>query len=78
MKYIDILYTVADNAGVPTTQIGQKLGMSREYVATMKSKQNIPRIDTAAKLLGVCDYVLCALPSDRVPSDALVVSDGIE
>ena len=76
MKFWEILYTAANNAGIPTTKIGPKLGLSREYVATGKSKEVDPSTTTAARLLGACGYVLAALPADRVPDDALVIEAG--
>lgn len=73
MKFWDILYSVADNSGIPTTKIGPKLGLSREYVAVGKNKDVDPSTATAARLLGVCGYVLAAVPGDAVPPGALVI-----
>lgn len=74
MKFWDILYTAADNAGIPTTKIGPKLGLSREYVAVGKNKGVDPSTATAARLLGACGYVLAAIPAEVLPSGALVLS----
>ena len=76
MEFWETLYTAANNAGVPTTHIGPKLGLSREYVAVGKSNGVDPGTTTAARLLGACGYVLAALPADDVPRGALVIAAG--
>ena len=73
MNYWGILYAAANNAGVPTTKIGPNLGLSRGYVAACKAQGVTPGLDTAARLLGACGYVLAAVPADSVPDGALVV-----
>ncbi len=76
MNFWKILYMAADNAGIPTTHIGPKLGLSREYVATGKSKGIDPSTTTAARLLSACGYVLAVLPVDSLPPGALVITGG--
>jgi len=76
MNFWETLYTAANNSGVPTTHIGPKLGLSREYVSVGKSNGVDPGTMTAARLLGACGYVLAALPADSVPADALRIEAG--
>jgi len=75
MNFWEILYTIADNVGVPTTQIGPKLGLNREYVANAKSKQINPSLVVAGRLLSVCGYALTATPLDKITSDCFVIGE---
>ena len=76
MDFWETLYTAADNAGVPTTKIGPKLGLSRGYIAACKAQGVTPGLVNAARLLGACGYVLAALPADQLPDGALVIDGG--
>lgn len=77
MNYWKVLYTAADNVGINTTEIGPKLGMSRGYIAAAKAKGASPSVSNAARFLGVCGYVLAAIPKDAIPKDAITI-DGDE
>ena len=73
MNFWKTLYVIADKVGIPTTQIGPKLGFSREYVANNKSKRINPSLTVAARILDVCGYALCALPKTDIPENAYLL-----
>ena len=77
MEFWDVLYTAAEKSGIPTTHIGEKLGLNRAYVAVGKNKGTDIGTSKAARLLGACGYVLAALPADDLPPGALVI-DGAD
>ena len=74
MNFWDALYAAANNANMPTTKIGPALGLSREYVATNKSKKINTTINNAVRLFGACDCGLYAIPDaskEQIPDDAI-------
>ena len=73
MNFWEIIYTTANNAGIPTTKLGPKLGLSREYVAVCKSRGVSPSVENAARILSVCGYKLAAIPVDSVPENVLII-----
>ena len=75
MYAIDVLKEAAKMAGVPTTHIGKELGSDSAYVAKIANRGSVPRCDTMARMLDVCGYSLCAIPTDKIPNDAIVI-DG--
>ena len=74
MSFWAVLYQAAKRSNVRTTEIGPKLGLNRSYVSAQKSANVDTSVSNAAKLLSVCGFTLCAIPSDKVPDDALVIS----
>ena len=73
MNAIDTVRTAADRAKIPTTHIGIKLGKSRAYFSMCAKKGRDPQSQTLADMLDVCGYVLCAVPKNRIPKNALVI-----
>lgn len=73
MYALDVVRQVAQNEGIPITQIGLRLGKTRQYVSSLEQYRSNPRVDTMAAMLDVCGYSLCAVPSGKVPDDALVI-----
>ena len=74
MKFIDLLYEVADKVGMPVTRIGLGIGAGREYVSRMKRNDTDPSTANAARLLETCGWKLVAVPADKVPDEAIEVS----
>lgn len=74
MNIIEIIYRAAEHAGISTSSIGQKLGKNRAYVAKMKTAGSDPSTANAARMLEACGWKLVALPEDKVPDEALIVS----
>lgn len=73
MNYYDALYGAADNAGVGISKIGELLGKTRGYIPNARARGSMPSVTNAAAQLGVCGYVLAAIPAKSVPDDALVI-----
>jgi len=73
MGFWAVLYQAAKRSKVRTTDIGPKLGLSRGFVSACKTQNVEPKIYNAARLLSVCGFTLCAIPSEKVPDDALVI-----
>lgn len=49
------------------------MGKPDSYIAGGKSRGSAPRVDTMARMLGVCGYVLAAVPVGDVPASAIVI-----
>ena len=75
MKPLEVVRQAANSAGIPITHIGVSMGKARTYVNTAIAKNAIPQCDTMARMLDVCGYSLCAIPTDKIPNDAIVI-DG--
>ena len=73
MNFWNVLYKVAKKSGCNTTDIGPKMGLSRGYISSCKTQNVTPLIDNAIRMLDVCGYSLCAIPSDEIPDNAFVV-----
>jgi len=78
MNFWAVLYQAAKRSHVNTTDIGPKLGLSRGYISAQKTKGIDTSVSNAARLLGVCGFSLCAIPSDKVPDEALVINHSDE
>ena len=80
MKAIEAVKVAANNAGIPITHIGRTLGKRDNYVSSLirqnKARNSSLQINTAAAMLKVCGYSLCAVPSDAIPAGALVIDDA--
>ena len=73
MKAYEAVRAAAKSSGVPITHIGPALGKSSVYVNNGASRGSVPKADTLASMLGVCGYVLAAMPAEDVPPCALVI-----
>ena len=60
--------------GVSVRQVLLKAGESESYIANAINRGSSPTTDTAAQLLGACDYVLAAMPAEDVPATAIVIN----
>ena len=60
--------------GVSVRQVLLKAGKSESYIANAINRGSSPATDTAAQLLGACDYVLAAMPAEDVPATAIVIN----
>ena len=75
MEAMEALREVSNRVGKPMYQIGLDMGKTKNYISQTMSRGSTPKADTLAHMLKVCGYSLCAIPSDCVPDDALVI-DG--
>jgi len=73
MQFYDAAYKIAGEKGISIENLSLSLGKTSRYVGSAKSRGSIPRIDNAAMILGAMDYVICAVPKDKVPEDAIVI-----
>lgn len=75
MDYWEALYKAAKKSGTPTTKIGPKVGLTRGFIASCKTQDVEPKIYNAVKYLDACGYVLAAIPADKVPDYAIVITE---
>lgn len=74
MQFWEALYAAAKSRSVPTTHIGPKLGMSKEYVANGKSRSVDTSIGRCIKLLETVGYSLWIVPDEEdMPDNAMKV-----
>ena len=73
MDAMNALKQAAINSGVPLTHIGVAIGKSRQYVHATIRKGSTPTCGNMAAMLDVCGYKLAAIPSDNIPSNALII-----
>lgn len=77
-NFWEVLLAAGYQNGMTAAAICEKMGLSRAYISKGKTTGTIPLIDTAARLLGACGYVLTAVPDDAVPPGALVIETGAD
>ena len=73
MDAMGVVKAVAKRRGIPIRQIGIRMGKVPNYVSASLNGGRVPQASTLANMLAVCDYKLCALPSESVPDDALII-----
>lgn len=73
MEFYDAVYHMAWLRGITIEKIGFKLGHTSTYIGSAKSRGSLPKVDTAVKILGACDYKLCVVPKGTAPDDAIVI-----
>lgn len=76
MQFYDALYQVAQQSGVTVERIGLSLGHSAGHVSSSKSRGSVPRIDSAAKMLSVCGYKLCAMPNSSITDETITIDSS--
>lgn len=59
--------------GISVRQVLLKAEKAESYIAKAINRGSSPTTDTAAQLLGACDYVLAAVPAEDVPPTAIVI-----
>lgn len=75
MEVYDAITAAAAARGISTRQMLLRAGKPESTIAKARNRGSVPTTTTAAQLLAACDYVLCAVPSESVPSDALVIDE---
>ena len=73
MHVYQAIRTVAKRSGMSLIEVGPRLGHGKAYVSSMFTQERRPKYDTLLRILGACNYTLCAVPSDQVPSGAVVI-----
>lgn len=73
MYAIDAVKLAAANNGVSMYAVAHGMGVTPQSIATTAGRGSNPRADTLARMLEQAGYTLCAVPSDDVPPDALVI-----
>lgn len=74
MKAMEAVKAAAESSGTPTTHIGRRMGKQDSYYSAVVSRGSVPKADTLAAMLDVCDYDLAAVPrSAGLPDGALVI-----
>lgn len=75
MKSYEVVRHAAENSGLYLSSVCKAMGKADNYISINISRGSTPKADTLADMLGVCGYVLAAIPSDEVPASALII-DG--
>lgn len=73
MQLKELFTTTAHSAGYSLNRLSRAAGHGDNYISAMLSRGSSPQLNTVVNLLNVCGYVLCAVPRDSVPSNALVI-----
>mgnify|MGYP003372716555 FL=1 len=68
----------AETADIRVSAIGPALGKSSNYFSATATRGTDPSAGNVARMLGVCGWSLCAMPSDVVPAAALIIGDDDE
>lgn len=74
MDFCEVIKAVSAATGISMRTISRKMGKNDSYVGGMLTRNSDPLTANAATMLNKCGYMLCALPVDQVPEDALVIS----
>lgn len=73
MYAMDAVKKAAENSGVSLYAVSVGMGRARQFVNSTITNGATPRADTLARMLEQASYTLCAVPSDDVPPNALVI-----
>lgn len=73
MYAMDVVKLAAANSGVSMYSIAHGMGVTPQSMATTAGRGSNPRADTLARMLEQANYSLCAVPSDNVPDDAIII-----
>lgn len=73
MYAMDALREVAKRTNKSFTRIGLEIGSERSYMCNTERRHSSPQANTLAKMLATCGYVLCAVPNENMPEDALII-----
>lgn len=76
MKPEQVIREAAREANIPLTSIGIKLGKTKQYVHSVFSNGDNPKMETIGNILQICGYKLCAVPSGKVSADMMVIDDN--
>lgn len=74
MYFYDALREIAKREKKSFTYIAQRLGKTNSYISRAITRNSDPSTANAAAMLSICGWVLCAVPVDRVPDYAMVIS----
>lgn len=59
--------------GVSVRRVLISSGKAESFLSKAVNRGSSPTTDTAAQLLGACEYVLAAVPAEDVPPTAIVI-----
>ena len=77
MQFYDALYRIAAENGLTFDKLSLKMGHTSSYISAPKSRGSVPKVSNAVKMVAECGYVICAIPKDKVPDNAIEI-DGPE
>lgn len=78
MKALQAVQKTANLIGKTMYQLSLDLGKKGQYMGSMIKKDSTPSAVNLSKMLAICGYTLCAVPSDHVPQDAIIIDDNDE
>lgn len=73
MNGYEVIKAAAASRGVSVRQVLLRAEKSESYISNAINRGSSPATNTAAQLLGACDYVLAAVPAEDVPPTAIVI-----
>ena len=69
MGFYDVLDKVGKETNWSMQGISGAMGNAKNHIANAKSRGSVPSIDNAVRMLNICGYALCAMPSNRVDKE---------
>ena len=75
MNAMNVIKNVANATNTPLMKIGREMGIADNYVNKTIARGSVPRCDTMARMLNVCNYALCAVPKNKIDNDYMLVID---
>ncbi len=78
MRFYDALQKAAADSGMSFTNVSEKIGKNRNYVANNVNRGSDPATSNAAAMVEACGWSLCVMPSGSVPDDAIVIDPPMD
>lgn len=73
MYAMDAVKLAAANNDISMYRLAKDMGITQQAITNISGKGQQPGAARLAKMLEQVNYTLCAVPSDNVPPDALVI-----
>ena len=75
MKPMQAIRKAVKMSGKSLYRASKDLGKSSRYINSIITRGSTPNTDTLVKMLEVCGYSLCAVPSDKIPEYAIIIDN---
>lgn len=76
MNEIEAISKLAKDNGVSLSRLAIDNGLSRNTITKAKTRGASMSTRNTSAVLASMGYALCAVPSDEIPPNALVIDDG--
>lgn len=78
MHALEAVKSAAVNSGMSMYRLSKEMGKGATYMGGALGRKSDPRAETLAHMLEPCGYKLCAVPSDLVTGEMLVIDSEEE